>query len=684
MALRSICRKCHSQWHLLRHISIFNDVSVPSCSSSGSSVFLGNKRPPLRCAANFSTISFDDGTNVVNLRTHPSSEQSSQVNSEQGTPTQDFDQIITDRTQAQLYQKQNQYQREIQQWMNSNPKIAPYKAEEKLSHIWVEQQELMSQFAKQQNADSLQPLILLTVDTVNLVIQAWCNSNNGEIGAKRAERLLRWMEDLHLPAESSTGLEPRSADAYESFLPMPNYQSYATVIDAWSRAAVYESSHAKPGTATETGKAGKAKRDVPEATKIGFECARRAEDVLMHMQEMHERRLDDDQSESYASDIQPDTNTFHLVLNAWSNIRGGTKASAMRATRILDLMQELHHYQSMNAETWQGMPVFKVQPNLQTYKHLIYAWASTNTPEGADQAEEILRHLLSISNIQSVETNPDEECFHIVMKAHAESVRKRRRSTPVGHASSADRARQVISLLDWMELLASRRAFKIQPTQETYRIAISAWAWSHDVDAPKEAENILFRMIRASEVEKILEGGKQNKVGSKPIAGPETRDFNTVINCCAFSRGIVMDVAQELEDDGALAEYQEARKEIFVIAEGVFDALLQSDQKPNSDTFRGMMRACMSLLPNNEYRDARIIELFRLAYKTPPPEEPSFKPKTTFSERLQAPNGGGCVDANVLRQLRLALSSTEEYIRVREEFEEYRRQNRAHSLIKDT
>ena len=84
----------------------------------------------------------------------------------------------------------------------------------------------------------------------------------------------------------------------------------------------------------------------------------------------------------------------------------------------------------------------------------------------------------------------------------------------------------------------------------------------------------------------------------------------------------------------------------------------------------------MNLLPNTADRDERVIEYFRLAYLTPSPvESPPGKISSTASGRMQAPPGAGCVDANVLRQLRLALPSTEEYIRVREEFESYRRRN---------
>ena len=87
-----------------------------------------------------------------------------------------------------------------------------------------------------------------------------------------------------------------------------------------------------------------------------------------------------------------------------------------------------------------------------------------------------------------------------------------------------------------------------------------------------------------------------------------------------------------------------------------------------------MIRACLNLLPNNEERDARVIDLFRLAYRTPLPiEQSSPKLPSSSSERLKPPVGGGCVDANVLRELRRALPIIEDYIRVREEFEDHRR-----------
>jgi hypothetical protein len=112
--------------------------------------------------------------------------------------------------------------------------------------------------------------------------------------------------------------------------------------------------------------------------------------------------------------------------------------------------------------------------------------------------------------------------------------------------------------------------------------------------------------------------------------------------------------------------------EIFDIAEGALNALISSPYaKPDCATFTGIIRACLNLLPNTVERDERVIELFRLAYRASSPG----KVMSTSTEKYCAQPGGGCVDANVLRQLRLCLPSTEDYIRVREEFEEHRRQN---------
>ena len=260
-----------------------------------------------RCA--FSSIPFDgnDAFTSSNASEQSIHSQSPSLKVEQSFSTQN-------NTTADIPKSDQQFQQQIELWIATNPRIAAYKGEESLAKLWVEQQEIFRQWEQQQTGTSTasQPAILLTTESVNLVLHAWCLSNNGEVSAERAERLLHWMEDLHT-----------SSSEWSSCLPKPNYQSYATVIDAWSRAAIYESNH-PTSEVLETESGGRTKKNVvSSATKAGFECAKRAEEVLMHMQKMHVQLQ---QNEEYNSDIQPDTRVFNLVLKAWSKIQGGLKS----------------------------------------------------------------------------------------------------------------------------------------------------------------------------------------------------------------------------------------------------------------------------------------------------------------------------------------------------------------------
>jgi len=528
---------------------------------------------------------------------------------------------------GRTFHSHQKFQCQVQQWIEVNPQTAPYKAEEALAKAWAEQKE------RHDHAPNVS--LFVTTESVNTVLKAWDQSHLGMVAAKRAERLLRWMEDLQ-------------SDGHAAHLPKPDYQSYATVISSWANAAIYESNQTS-AVEVVTNSRGRVKQMVSQSIKIGFECAKRSEDAMMHMQETHSLLQED----GCNSELQPDTTVFHHVLKGWSEIKGGTKASATRAMRILDLMQELHHYQTQSStvDSWQGMPFSKAQPNLKTYKYVIQAWArASHAPEGPDRAEEVLRHLLSMSQAGGNETKPDVECFHMVMNAHKELVRKKRAKSDDG-VPSVERARKVTALLEWLELLSTRNP-KLQPTVESYRIAMQAWVWSNHVDAPDEAEFILSRMIRSGNV--------------------ETRDYNTLINSCAFARGVGVDMSEE--GDESVLQRQLAHQELFDCAERTLQALLSSTTAhANSASFAGIMRACVNLLPNTDERDACVIELFRLAYRTPLSEDfKATRMVSTASERKQAPAGGGCVDANVLGQLRKALPSTEDYIRIREDFETYR------------
>ena len=174
----------------------------------------GCSNVPISQHYTFSTIPFDG--NAFDSNVSPQSQSEESESSIQKSPTQN----VTIATELPEYSASSQkFHRQIQQWISTNPRIAPYKAEESLARLWVEQQGLFLEWEEQKTrvssggASVPPPTILLTTEAVNLVLQSWCYSKNGEIAAERAERLLHWMEDLH-----------SSETIAHEFFPKPNFE----------------------------------------------------------------------------------------------------------------------------------------------------------------------------------------------------------------------------------------------------------------------------------------------------------------------------------------------------------------------------------------------------------------------------------------------------------------------------
>ena len=94
-------------------------------------------------AAAFSTISFDGSAFDV-----PATSSSESL----GTPYSFWKQPPPVNQPARQLSKNtsaDQFLQQTQQWIASNPKIAPYKAEEALARLWVDQQKLFRQWEQQ-------------------------------------------------------------------------------------------------------------------------------------------------------------------------------------------------------------------------------------------------------------------------------------------------------------------------------------------------------------------------------------------------------------------------------------------------------------------------------------------------------------------------------------------------------
>ena len=167
-------RCCHRSLPRLSHETLARSLKAPHSSRLSTFTFDGNAFGSHYSF--FSDIPTIDGNSF-------------------GSPTADASlvqkDILTPNNLSSTYvsSRHYQFQQQIQQWISSNPKVAPYKAEESLARLWVEQQDLFRRW-QEQHVQTTSPTIIFTTESVNLVLQAWCYSSNGEIGAERAERLL--------------------------------------------------------------------------------------------------------------------------------------------------------------------------------------------------------------------------------------------------------------------------------------------------------------------------------------------------------------------------------------------------------------------------------------------------------------------------------------------------------------
>jgi len=347
--------------------------------------------------------------------------------------------------------------------------------------------------------------------------------------------------------------------------------------------------------------------------KEGYECAKRAEEILEWMELL---RQSASSANGYYSDVRPNTQCFASVINAWAY--RCTPGSAVRAMRIFDLMIDLH---AAGDEA--------VKPTTRAYYAVLSAWARSGGRNSADKAEDILRHMDALASAaanddeaESLEVRPNVHCFNAAMMAHAYSR---------GGSESAQRAE---ALLDWMEKLYHDGDEGARPNTRSYRLVMSAWAWSRSNDAPSRTESILQRMIAASR-----EGNH--------VVMPCTRDFNTVISCCAYVQQPDIGIDTKVEEE-ILGVAERGEGDPLRVAFSTLDALGESPHySANSTTFSTLIKACAAHLPPGAERNLWVQELF------------------------QTCSGLGLVDQKVLRQLRIAVPKGH-YISLREEHENFR------------
>eukprot|EP00550_Attheya_septentrionalis_P010527 CAMPEP_0198303960 /NCGR_PEP_ID=MMETSP1449-20131203/57156_1 /TAXON_ID=420275 /ORGANISM="Attheya septentrionalis, Strain CCMP2084" /LENGTH=1280 /DNA_ID=CAMNT_0044006467 /DNA_START=542 /DNA_END=4384 /DNA_ORIENTATION=+ len=165
--------------------------------------------------------------------------------------------------------------------------------------------------------------------------------------------------------------------------------------------------------------------------------------------------------------IVPGSITFTTVLNFVS--KGKTNSAAVQADKLLQHMEELHEKKS---------DIYTdVKPSVTNYVSVINAWASVSSWEGAQRAEEILRHMYSLKDDS---LKPDIKCYNAVLSALFKSMDDANEEAPIYVAERAE------------NILKEMEAKKVAPEVFSYKMVLLLYARSSN-------------MVRANDILKQME-----------------------------------------------------------------------------------------------------------------------------------------------------------------------------------
>lgn len=287
--------------------------------------------------------------------------------------------------------------------------------------------------------------------TLDLVLAAYANSDR-EDAAVRAEKYLRYMQDLH----ARNLIDER-----------PNVVSYTLLLKTISR--------------SNSGNAGQeAERIIDEMEDLASSvqngssllpntmswstaiqaCARagepeKAEALLERMYKSYREGN---------VDAKPNTYTFTNVLQAWSQRGDG----ADRALAIFKWMKELH-----SSNILRGL-----KPNNINYAAVLGGLAKKRHRDAAEQALRLLQEMEELAAAGDNDVQPNGVCYNNTINAFA-------------NIGDAQKAQELIARM-YLSHKEGRASHK--PSLFSWNILLGAWSRSSDPRAAEQAESVLKRM----------------------------------------------------------------------------------------------------------------------------------------------------------------------------------------------
>lgn len=324
-------------------------------------------------------------------------------------------------------------------------------------------------------------------------------------------------------------------------------------------------------------------------------AAQRAEDILVSMQDAYI---------AGATEVQPDLDSFKVVINAWSKAVENENDAAQRAQRVLEWMMKL--YKSGGNDF--------ARPDLECFEIVLHAWAKSQHPDAPQKAEDLMT-LLDISYLEgSATVKPTRTTFNQLLTIWSKSTKP----------EAAQRAEDILHHMKRMSCLEGYEDMK--PNTFSYKTLISTWARKGSLDSARRADNILKQAVDQEKESKeectdaimfnivadayaksssnkahlksraVLSQQREFYASGHKRCRPDVYSFSSVLGSCA-----------------SLTGSRKERLQAFDVARLTFRDMRLSNVTPNHVTYGTMLKACSRLLPMGKERVRYTKEYFKMA-----------------------------------------------------------------------
>jgi len=324
-------------------------------------------------------------------------------------------------------------------------------------------------------------------------------------------------------------------------------------------------------------------------------AAQRAEDILVSMQDAYILG---------ETEIQPDLNSFKVVMNAWSKAGNNEKDAAHRAQRVLEWMMKLYESGDNNL----------AEPDQECFDIVLHAWAVSNHSDAPRKSEDLMA-LLDILYLEGSKTvKPTLTSFNQLLKTWSKST----------ESEAVQRAEDILCHMKSVSAVEGYEEMK--PNTVSYNTVISAWVRNGSSDSARRANNVLGQAIKQASGDKdgcvdammfnvVADAFAKTSSNKKHLQSQAVLNKQRALYATGHKR-CKPDVYSFSSVLGSCASLNGSKKEkliAFDVAKHTLSEMIFSDVIPNHVTYGTMLKACSRLLPSGKERAKYTRKYFKMA-----------------------------------------------------------------------